>query len=298
MVVDSISEADAGAVQEKTLAEDGERALFGGPHLHIMQRYEQGVPIDILVRDAAGARHYGLFLLDFINFALDVGADPTLMADALPMTILRGQVWRLLEAGATIDIERLLAFKYPEEEIVYHADLLLDAGVSSEQIVERLNLLIINQHCRRLLAAGVDTSTFISYLEPSTIATHLPLILSSGVTVDLSELYRTVKPSLVAAELSTFISAGADINVRELFESLSVPEQARYLRQFLEVGLDVNVEKLVARIRPKDKGFARGWLIAAGVDVKSYGAGFQSRKKKHQHPERNRSDNDSEESNN
>lgn len=252
---------------------------------------EQSGSVDAAVEKALAPGSDMLFIYDFLGYALEAGADPTRMAAVMYDSILIDMLEKLVQLGAHIETERLLGIEYQSYEIVPLADTLLKAGLTSEQIIERASPETINNLCVRLLDQGVDIRAFIQHLEPTTIASNLPRIISTGVELDINALHRSVRPALVAEQLPTFIKAGADIDVPALFEALSVPERSHYLRQFLEVGLEVDTQELIRSLRPKERGSARGWLMAAGIDVEAHGPGFKSKPKKRRvHPPRGRAE--------
>lgn len=232
-----------------------------------------------------------LFIYDFLDYALEAGADPSRMAAAMHDSMLIIMLEKLVQLGAHIETERLHGIEYRSYEIVPLADTLLKAGLTSEQIIEKASPETINNSCIRFLDRGVDIRAFIQHLEPTTIASHLPRIISTGIELDINALHRSIRPALVAEQLPVFIKAGADIDVAALFEGLSVPERSHYLRQFLEVGLAVDTQELIRSLRPKERGSARGWLMAAGIDVEAHGPGFESKPKKRRvHPPRGRAE--------
>ena len=225
----------------------------------LLKGAKKGYTIDELVDDLDG-----YVVTTYLSALLAAGANPDKLASRLGDEDLVKHLDELLNAGAKIDINSLIA-KLDHGYIVGHLDELLAAGADPDKLAARLDAKDIAYNLNKLQKAGaeIDVNKLVSQLTPRPIVDNLDELRKAGVEIDLDRLMKKVSPAMVRDDLDQLLRAGADIN--SLIAKLNRGYIVSHLAELLATG--ANPDELVSRLRDEDVVKHLDELRKAGAEI-------------------------------
>ena len=187
------------------------------------------------------------------------------LVDDLDGYVVTTYLSALLAAGAN---PGKLVSRLSDEDVVKHLDELLDAGaeIDINSLIAKLNRDYTVDHLGELLAAEADPDKLVARLDAKDIAYHLDELRKAGAKINIDLLVSQLTPRPIADNLDELRAAGAKIDIARLLKKASSPMVRDNLDQFLRAGADPH--KLMERC-----GDVRvlGWyvdeLVAAGARI-------------------------------
>lgn len=172
----------------------------------LLKGAKKGYTIDELVDDLDN-----YVVTTYLSALLAAGANPDKLASRLGGENLVKYLDELLNAGAKIDINSLIA-KLNRGYIVGHLDELLAAGADPDKLVARLDAKDIAYNLSKLREVGakINIDLLVSQLTPRPIADNLDELRAAGAKIDLDRLMKKVSPAMVRDDLGQLLRAGAD----------------------------------------------------------------------------------------
>ncbi len=172
----------------------------------LLKGAKKGYTIDELVDDLDN-----YVVATYLSALLAAGANPDKLASRLGGENLVKHLDELLNAGAKIDINSLIA-KLNRGYIVGNLAELLAAGADPDKLVARLDAKDIAYNLSKLREVGakINIDLLVSQLTPRPIADNLDELRAAGAKIDLDRLMKKVSPAMVRDDFDQLLRAGAD----------------------------------------------------------------------------------------